>query len=70
MPLVYEFVAHVRDDHSGPAGDGSQTFRFTHQDDAVAAAKGKTYYGKPVEVTESEVSTKLLARWRREDKIQ
>lgn len=70
MPKVYEFVAHVRDDRSGPAGDGSFTFRFTNKADAVAAAKGKMYFGEPANVTESEVSTKLLARWRREGKIR
>lgn len=69
MPKVYEFVAHVRNDHSGPAGDGSRVFRFTSKESAYQAAKGKKYFGKPVEVSESEVSRELLARWRREDKI-
>ena len=69
MPQVHEFVAHVRDDHSGPAGDGSRTFRFSSKAKALIAAKGKVYFGKPAEVTTSEVSAKLLARWRSEGKI-
>lgn len=69
MPKVYEFVAHVRNDHSGPFGDGSKTFRFRKETDAKEAAKGKVYYGKPVEVTCSDVSAKLFARWKREGQI-
>jgi len=69
MPKVYEFVAHVGPAHSGPAGDGSRTFRYTSKAAATAAAKGKEYFGKPAEVTESDVPAKALARWRREGKI-
>lgn len=70
MPKVYEFVAHVRDDRSGPVADGSFTFRFFDKEDALAAAKGKELYGQPVEVTESEVPQRIVDRWCREGKIQ
>lgn len=70
MPKVYEFVAHVRDDRSGPAGDGSFTFRFSDKEDALAAANGKELYGQPVEVIESEVPQRIFDRWCQEGKIQ
>lgn len=69
MPKVYEFVSHDREDHSGPFGDCSFTHRFTSKSKAESAVKGKLYYGKPAEVTASEVPTKTISRWRREGKI-
>lgn len=69
MPKVYEFVAHVRDDRSGPAGDGSFTFRYYEKEDAEREAQGKEYYGQPVQVIESNVPHRIFDRWEREGKI-
>lgn len=49
--------------YSGPAADGTDTYRTRSKANADTFARGRTCYGKPAEPMEQEVSVATARRW-------
>lgn len=61
LVTVYIVLHDVK--YSGPAADGTDTYRTRSKSKADEFAKGKTCYGKPAEADEQEVPFATARRW-------
>lgn len=61
--LVTVYVVLHDVDYSGPAEDGTDTYRTRDKRAAERFASGRTCYGKPAEVMDQEVSRDTARRW-------
>ena len=67
VKIVYVLYHDPARPYGGPAGDGSFTERWRATPEgrrqAAAFAQGKSYYGQPAKVTETDVSADAIRRY-------